>query len=171
MRIAFLWIALMASLLAASASTAGDNAVAPKQLQFNLRVYEGDPLGSIDAGTLKQHCDTRLVTLENRPATLVAGGELPVTHDGTSVEHIPFGRTAELRPGKVHDGKVHLDIQLTNTTVAANTKEQTELRTESARTLRTVKFGETVKLRWPGASAGKQVWVEFSVDAIEPTSR
>jgi hypothetical protein len=159
-------IAATAILLGASYSTADDSVPGPEQLQFNVRMYEGDPLGSVEAGTLKLLCDTRLVTLENRSASLVSGGELPVMRDAKKVEYVPFGRTVELRPSKVQDGKLHLDVLLVNTTVAGNTKERIELHSTSARTLTTVKLGESVKLRWPGASAERQVWVEFTVDAI-----
>lgn len=171
MRMPFLCAALTATLLMGGALTAGDEVEAPKQIQFNVRVYEGDPLGSVKAGTLKIHCDTRLVTLENRAATFISGGELPVMRDGKKVEGIVFGRKFLLQPGKVQDGKIHLDIQLINTTVASNTDEQIELRTESARILRAVTLGETVKLRWPGGSPEKQAWLQFSVAVIEPTSR
>jgi hypothetical protein len=56
-----------------------------------------------------------VVTLENRPFSVVSGGEIPVT-DGESVQYQPYGRIIEAKPGAVKDGKLRLDITLSNTT-------------------------------------------------------
>jgi hypothetical protein len=171
MRITFLLAALAVALVGPGPSIAGDPLAAPKTLQFNIRVYEGDPLGTPESGTLKVLADTRLVTLENRPASLVMGGELPLARDGKNIEYVQFGRTLECKPVMARDGKVHVDVNFSNTTVAANTTERIDLHAESARTLTTMKPGESLKLRWPGGTPEKQAWAELTVNVIDEIPR
>lgn len=157
-----------AAMLVGSQPTAGGDQPPPgKQLQFNVRVLEGDPLGSREAGTLKVLAEPRLVTLENRPFSFISGGELPIT-DGESVQYQPFGRMIEGKAGAVKDGKVRLDITLSNTTIGERTEDRIQLHRESTRTITTVRLGEVVKLRWGKGGAEKQTWAELSVEQVKP---
>jgi hypothetical protein len=157
-----------AAMLVGSQPTVGGDRPQPgKQLLFNVRVFEGDPLGSREAGTLKVLAEPRLVTLENRPFSFVSGGDIPVT-DGESVQFQPFGRMVEGKPGAVKDGKVRLDITLSNTTIGERTEDRIQLHSESTRTITTVRLGEVVKLRWGKGSTDKQTWAELSVEEIKP---
>lgn len=161
-------MALAAVLLVGSQSTAADDKPSPaKQLQLNLRVLEGDPLGSREAGTLKVVADPRILTLENRPASFVSGGEIAVT-DGDGMQLIQLGRMVEVKPGAVKDSKVRLDITLSNTTIAERTEERIQVHTESTRMISTVRLGEVVKFRWRKGSADRRVWVELTVEEVKP---
>jgi hypothetical protein len=161
-------LAFVAALLGGSQSTlAGDKPAPGKQLQVNLRVFEGDPLGSREAGTLKVTAEPRLVTSENRRFTFLDGGEIAVT-DGECVEFVQFGRMIEGRTGTVKDGKVRLDVTLSNTILGDRTEERIRTHTESMRTVTSVRLGEVVKIRWGKGRANKQVWVELSVEEIKP---
>jgi hypothetical protein len=145
----------------------GDHTSSMKQLQFNLRVFEGDPLGSREAGTLKVVAEPRLITLEKGSFSFVSGGEVAVTGiDG--VQFVQSGRVLEGKPEAVKDGKIRLDITLSNTTVGKRTQEHIQLDTETSRTITTVRLGEVVKFRWGKGSADKQAWVELSVAEIKP---
>jgi len=63
-----------AVLLVGSQSPAdGDKQSPAKQLQVNLLVFEGDPLGSREARTLKVVAEPRLTVLENRPFNFTSG--------------------------------------------------------------------------------------------------
>jgi hypothetical protein len=161
-------LVLTAAMLVGRQPTAGGDQPPPgKQLQFNVRVLEGDPLGSREAGTLKVLAEPRLITLENRPFSFVSGGELPVT-DGESVQFQSFGRMIEGKPGAVKDGKVRLDITLSSTTIGERTKDRIQLHSESTRTITTVRLGEVVKLRWGKGGTEKQTWAELSVVEVKP---
>src|SRR4051812_25836241 len=96
--------ALVAIPFTTGALSADDPPATPKQLQFSVRVLEGDPLGDRNADTLRVLADTRIATLENRPMSLAMGGELPVNRDG-NIELIRTGRTLECRPSAVRNGK------------------------------------------------------------------
>jgi hypothetical protein len=145
----------------------GDKPSGGKQLQFNLRVFEGDPLGSRAAGTLKLLAEPRIVTLEKRSFSFVSGGEVAVTgSDG--VQFVQFGRTLKGKPGAVKDGKILLDVTLSDTRVGKRIKEQIQLHTKTSRTITTVRLGEIVKFRWGKGSANKQAWVELSVEEVKP---
>jgi hypothetical protein len=156
-----------AAMFVGSQPVAGGDQPSPgKQLQFNVRVFEGDPLGSRQAGTLKVLAEPRLVTLENRPFSFVSGGEILIK-DGEGVQFQTFGRTIEGKPGAVKDGKVRLEITLSNTTVGERTEDRIQLHSESTRTITTVRLGEVVKLRWGKGSADKQIWAELSVEEVK----
>jgi hypothetical protein len=74
----------------------------------------------------------------------------------------------EGRPGAVKNGKVRLDITLSNTTIGERTEERFQLHSESTRTITIVRLGEVVKLRWRKGTADKQTWVELSVEEVKP---
>jgi hypothetical protein len=161
-------LAFAAAMLVGSQSMAGGDKPQPsKQLLFNMRVFEGDPLGSREEGTLKILAEPRLVTLENRPISFVSGGEIAVT-DGENVQFHQFGWMIEGKPGAVKDGKVRLDLTLSNTTVGERSEERIQLHTESTRTITTTRLGEVVKLRWGKGSHDRQTWVELSVEEVTP---
>lgn len=145
----------------------GDNRSSMKQLQFNLRVFEGDPLGSRETGTLKVVAEPRIITLEKRSFSFASGDEVAVTgSDG--VQYVQSGQVLEGKPGAVKDGKIQLDITLSNTTVGKRTQGHIQLHTEMSRTITTVRLGEVVKLRWGKGTTDKQAWVELSVAEIKP---
>jgi hypothetical protein len=111
--------------------------------------------------------EPRLITLENRPFSFVAGGELPL-RDGKSVKFQPFGRMIEGKADAVKDGKVRLDITLSNTTIGERIEDRIQLHSESTRTITTVRLGEVVKLRWGKGGTEKQTWAELSVEEVKP---
>jgi hypothetical protein len=161
-------LVFVAAMLVGSQPTAGgDQPPQGKQLQFNVRVFEGDPLGSREAGTLKVLAEPRLVTLQNRTFSFVSGGEIPIT-DGENVQYQPFGRMIEGKAAAVKDGKVRLDISLSNTTIGERTEGRIQLHSESTRTITTVRLGEVVKLRWRKGGTEKQTWAELSVEEVQP---
>src|SRR5262249_56015818 len=106
----------------------------------------------------------------NGALAFVCGGEMTVRkgdEGNRSVEFVEFGRRIEGTPGTVKDGKVRLDLRLSNTTVGERSEDRVEFYTESTRTLLTVRLGEVVKLRWGKGTADRQVWAELSVHEIE----
>ena len=163
--IAFVFAAAM--LVSSQITAGGDKSPSSKQLLFNVRVFEGDPLGSREAGTLKVSAEPRLVTHENRPFSFMSGGEIAV-NDGEGVQLVQVGRMIVGKPGAVKDGKVRLDITLSNTTFGQGNEGRTQLQTESTRTITTIRLGEVLKLRWDKGSADKQAWAELSVEEVKP---
>ena len=153
-------LAFAAAMLVGDHSQAGgDKSLPIKQFLFKLRVYEGDPLGSVEAGTLKLLAEPTLVTLENGSITFAYGGGEPAIPAGfKDMKFDQMGRMIKGTPVAVKDGKIRLDITLSNTTVGKGTEKHIQLNTESTRTITTVKPGEVVKLRWGKGSADKQVW-------------
>jgi hypothetical protein len=165
----FIGLALVGAMLVGSESTSGrDKPASAKQIQFSLCIFEGDPLlGSREAGTLKVLAEPRVTTLENRPCTLISGGEIPV-REGAQVEYVEYGTKFQCKPGLVKDGKIRLDLTVSNVTVGEKTEKRIQLTTESTRTITTVRLGEVIKIRVGQGSADKQVWAELSVDEVQP---
>jgi hypothetical protein len=160
-------VTIAAALLGASVATAGTRDEAPPQITFKLRVFESDPLGSPEAGTVKVLADSRLTTLEHRPFTFVTGGELPIPGKAGAIDYIPVGRSLQCVPTLLPDGRLRLDITLANAEVVDRSEDHTELRTQSMRRIMPAKTGEILKLRWPGGTAERQSWVELSAQLID----
>jgi hypothetical protein len=153
-------------LVAGQPAAGGEKQPPARQLQINLVMFEGDPLGSREARTLKVVAEPRLIVLENRPFTFMSGGESPV-NDGDSVEFVPFGRAITGKASAVKGGKVRLDITLSETSPAEGTEERLQFHTRSTRTIATVRLGEVVKLRWGKGGSDKQAWVELTVEEVK----
>ncbi len=136
----------------------------PKQLQFTVRIFEGDPLGSPQAGTLKVLADTRVTTIENRPMSVVSGQEILVPDVRKPVQ---LGRMLEVIPGLVKDGMLCLDMTLSSTTAGEKKNGRAQFHAQTTRTITTIKLGEVLKVRWGDGGAAKQSWVELSVDKVQ----
>jgi len=166
MRTSFLLAAIAALFVSSNTTIGGDKQVAAK-LQFNVSVYEGDPFGSREAGTIKLRGQPRIVTRENQSGTFISGGELPVPVGNDGIDFVPIGVTGECKAAFAKDGKVRLDLTLSNTTPGDQTAERTQLHTQTTRTITTVKLGEVLKLRCGKADAEKQIWIELSVEKVK----
>jgi hypothetical protein len=142
-------------------TAAEDNTAPAKQLQFTVRIYDGDPLCSPQAGTLKVLADTRVTTLENRKMSVASGHEVFVPE---IMEHVQLGRLLEVLPGVVKDGRICLDITLSNTTAGEKNNGRAQFHAQTTRTITTIKLGEVLKVRWGDGGAEKQSWVELSLD-------
>ena len=68
----------------------------------------------------------------------------------------------------VKDGKVRLDVTVSNTKFDPRTKGRIQFHTDMTRTITTIRLGEVVKLRCGKGSADHQTWAEVSVGAVEP---
>jgi hypothetical protein len=160
--------ALAAMVFAGSRFTFGANEPAPeRQFLLHMRVSEGDPLGSREAGTLKVLAEPNVVALAGHPFSVLSGGEITITdHDGTKIPQF-FGLKVEGKAGAVDDGKVRLDLTLSNTTVREQTEQRVQIHTESMRTIATVRLGEVVKFHWGKADSDRQAWMELSVEEFK----
>jgi hypothetical protein len=111
--------------------------------------------------------DSRVTTLENRPFSVVSGGEMKVAGP-KGEQFIEYGRSLAGKPSLVKDSKIRLDITLSNTTVGEKSDERVQLNTESTRTILTVTLGKAVKMRWRAGVGEKQAWAELTVVAVGP---
>jgi hypothetical protein len=139
-----------------------------RQMLFKLVIWQGDPLGSREAGTLKILAEPRLVTSEDRPFTFAQGGEQAVPDGASRIRFVDTGRSFSGKWLYTKDGNVQLDITLADTAVVPQTGERVQFHTESVRTIMTVKLGELVKLRRGKGTPDKQVWAELSAHQVKP---
>lgn len=146
----------------------GEDASHGKQLQFEFRVLEGDPLGSLKNGTQKVLAEPSIVTFEKRRFQFISGGEVAIPDENGAVQFAPIGQTINGTPGAVKDGKVRLDLTLSNTTQIDGADDALQLVTESHRTISTVSLNETVKFRWKNGAPDNQAWVELTVQEVKP---
>lgn len=77
---------MLGLVLAVGSCVAGFAAELP-QVHIALTVYQGDPLGSKEAGTIRVVSKPLLATRSGRPAIITSGQRVPVTKpDGTTAD-------------------------------------------------------------------------------------
>jgi len=140
-----------------------------RQLMFHVRVLEGDPLGSREAGTIKLLAEPTMITTENRPFTLMTGGEVPFIAEG-DVEWVLKGLKMNGKPGIAKDGKVRLVLTLTHTVVEHQSEDLLQLSTTETRVISTVKLGEVTRFRFgkTDSKPDQQHWVEITPELVQP---
>ena len=147
----------------------GEKQDTDKPLLLAITFCEGDPLGSREAGTLRLLAPPRVITRQNRQCEFLLGDgrRIPIGTDET--DFVKTGASFRCTPALVKDGKVKLDLTLSNTTPGDGdqTAERIQVHTQSTRTITTVKLDEVIKLRFGKADGDKQRWVELSVEVSE----
>jgi hypothetical protein len=123
----------------------------PKQITCHYRLMQGDPLGSLDKGTLKVLAEPTLVTID--------GQNCSVEVNGYQVNCLPL-----IYP----EGKIHLDFDVTRTQTIKQTKERTTVQNVEVKTSRTVRPGKVAKVRLGKTPAGDPVWLEVSAEIVKP---
>jgi hypothetical protein len=153
------------AIFVAQPSLGDDQPAAPKQIQLHVRVCQGDPLGSVEAKTMKIQSQPLVVTLEGRPAQFVSGGEASIKNDGSAVL-VPFGTIVNVSPGKIRDGKIWLDVNVSHTEKGISHDERSQFHSESARVVGFVRLKESLKIRLGQGSAQSQKWIELVVTEV-----
>lgn len=151
----------------AAASAEGSPADDPqpgKQLMIKVCAYERDSTRSREKGSLRVLARPCVVTMENSPCCVCVGGQVPIP-GSSKLDFVPYGMALEVKPGAVKDGKVQLDVTLTNTTVADQGPECLQLHSESTRIITTVKLGELQKLQV--GKVGPERQIELSVEEFK----
>lgn len=171
MRMTLSLLALTTLMMGLLSATEPEKAKTGKQLLFELRVLNGNPLGSEEDGTIRVKSEHLLTTKENQPLTPIQGIWLEDQwHKTISGEWISPGHVIKCAPGVVEDGTLPLKLELINTTFLRKTENETEYTTHVKFTRKTVKLGEvaTYKLSEAGTPSDKQVWMELLVTEVSP---
>lgn len=153
------------ALLFAVPVVAAEPTEAGKQLLIKVQVKSGDPNGSVEAGTLKILSAPQIVTVENRQAQLMVGGQVPLVDEPSRDEdYAPIGLRVDIRPGKIDDGKVRLNFKLENShEVAVNGQPTRTIESRSVQTVLVAKLGEKLKLGGLTQN-NEQQWIEVTVE-------
>ena len=156
-------------MLVCGTATHGEQKSAPaKQLRINLRLLEGDPLGSVEAGTVEVLSQPQIITLEKQEASMSVGQEILVPSDDGRGEVAQYGVKIAIKPGAIKDGKARLDITASHSTLESQTKERIQIHTDQVRTIITPQLGKVVKVRMGTVDAKRQKWVELTVAEAKP---
>ncbi|MBX9623149.1 MAG: type II and III secretion system protein [Gemmataceae bacterium] len=144
------------------------------QVHIAVTVYEGDPLGTREAGTVRVLAEPQVVTPTGRPGFFLVGKDVPcptprnpaaVEKVGTSLELLPV----VLRP----DGRVWVELNAKHRqvnpahgveTAAGFVPGFTEL---GMRAAWISKPGESFRQRIAARSATDQTWVEVTVRPVK----
>jgi RNA polymerase sigma factor (sigma-70 family) len=109
---------------------------AKRSFHFDFRVVEEKK------GERKLLAAPRLVTLEDKPATFACGGERPVLMGRGRIERAIVGTVVQFVAHAGEEGKLCLDMTLSQSTPGAAQPGEVTFETKSIRTLRTVGFGQ-----------------------------
>jgi hypothetical protein len=139
-----------------------------KLLSCKMRVCSGDPLGSEKKGTLKVEAEPRLGVLEGQTGSFSSGTEVALPDGPRGIQKVLIGQKVQIKTGAVKGGGFHLDITYSSSTAEDPTPDRIRLRTESARTIGTYKFGEVIKTPLSPRTADQQEWIEVVVEEIKP---
>jgi hypothetical protein len=135
---------------------------APKQLEFRVKIFQGDPLGSREEGSLEVLCDSKFVTAEKRRGRVFTGQELSaLDHRGELIYH-QIGIGVEATGWVLKNGRVYLDISISHTTSGKAVEGRTQLNTETARSVGVYTLDNAFKLRL-SRKGDKQTWAEVVV--------
>src|SRR4051794_28591007 len=131
MRSLFPLVAIL--LICGNPTPAEDRGANPRQLMISVRLCEGDPLGSREAGTLKVLAEPKLITIENRPGSFVVGGHFAVPAGVGNVQYIPTGLRVETTAVILKDDKARLDVTLSFSEAQERTENHFQVQTQSTR--------------------------------------
>jgi Flp pilus assembly secretin CpaC len=138
------------------------------QFQFDMRICEGDPDGSREAGTLKVLANPTLVTLDNRTADFFVGGELAALSPEGAVQFVEFGTQVSVLARSVDDTWVHLDMKLEKTDRTDDPDPSVlKVAGHTSRTVGKFKLGEPVRMLLDKGN-GKKLWCDVTVTKANP---
>lgn len=159
------------ALLLGLASAAG--LVPAPQVHIAVTVYEGDPLGTREAGTVRVLAQPQMVVQSGRPGMVAFGQDVLVPGPDGSITTERVGVTVEVLPVRQADGRVWVELNATHRYVTPGLGAKTAAGfvpgfTEQAlRAAVTTKPGETVRQRIAARSATDQTWVELTVRPVK----
>src|SRR5437016_4879326 len=106
-----------------------------KQVMISVRLCEGDPLGSREEGTLKVQAEPRLITLDNQSCSFLRCGEMAIPDGPDNVQFLEHGLRVDCKPQVLKDGKIRLDIAVTNSKLETAEDGAPIINSENVRTI------------------------------------
>lgn len=163
-------ICVMALMMGSLPGAESKKTESPLQIQFDVRILEGDPLGSIEAGSIRVVSRPTIRTLEKQEFGLTIGVAQPVP--AGDEQFVDYGIEITGKVKRVTENTLLLDVALTDTRLDESAKQsesRLELVTEGTRVISTVKFSELMKYRIGKRNdrQDQQRWAEFTARLIE----
>ena len=136
------WMGLVAAVLGliGSASVSGGDKgadVTVHMYHIELRVTEYDQDGKI-----KERHEPTVTTVEGCPCSFLVGGEVAIPTEDKKVEFLETGDSLRMSMQSVGGGKVRLDATAQNSWLEPAPKPKLHLRSNTLRTIETVRLGE-----------------------------
>jgi hypothetical protein len=150
-------VLLAAILMATSTADAASN-----QIRIQVRIMQGDPLGSVEAKSVKLLAAPVVQTLEKREAWIITGSEEVIANETVLMGHKVCVVSEVLADGRI---RVQVKLEHRRKLDAANNAHDLEL-TQRIYT-RTVAEGETLRLPF-GPLNANATWVELNVRRALP---
>ena len=144
---------------------AAEPAASAKQLVIKVQIVSGDP-DAVDAEVLSA---PTIVTTENHPATIQIGSGVPLVANPQGADDFAeTGLKLEVKPGKINEHSVRLDLKFDNVQVDSAAGEfPVQLTTRSIRSVVNVPLGQKIKVG--GVKRGnEQQTVHVTVEAAKP---
>lgn len=132
----FSFLALLACCAVHSGSRAEEPKGPPQQFMISLKLTE---VG--EDAIEKVLAEPRLVTVDGRPASFVAGGQLPIK-SGKAVEYVMTGIVVKVEVRSLKEDKVRLDVSVEDRQGEKTDDESVLVETRGVRAVRTVRLDE-----------------------------
>jgi hypothetical protein len=130
-----------------------------KGFDFEAKVCQGDPLGTVEDGEVKVLGSSSGSSVPNSKH-----GAFRLHYNVKEVEdeQVILGYLMRVKFESAGNGKIRLRLTLEHTGLQEDSQQETIVRTSYKRYDRVVKDGETVRLRF-GKSADRDTWLELRV--------
>lgn len=147
--------------------------VPAKEFLIDVRVCQGDPLGSREAGTIRYLAEPKVVTRSGRPAFFMAGGHTPINGAGGKLVFEETGVRTEILPIAYSNGVVWAEVSTTlrAVSVGLGNAEMPGFTEQTRRESRVVSPGETFRIRVAADSPASQTWVEVTIRDQPPIGK
>ena len=154
----------MIAVMLALALAGAVNDRAPRLLQIDIVVCQGDPLGSRVEGTIKYLAEPRMVVAVGRPACFMTGGPSPLD------DELVLNQTAERTRTRIdlvatwdEKGKLRVEVQAAQGETRARLPGQSRFVEQTPGLSRLVAPGEKFRFRIAADSPSSQTWAEVTV--------
>jgi hypothetical protein len=134
--------------------------VPAKKILFigHVKIVQGDPKGSVEAGTVTCLQELECITMDRRPFSLRSGGKLGFLNAAGMPQEVPFGRSLSGTPYLTGDGTFKLDLCFEITT-AEFLDIGISQSTAKTQTVGKHRFGDCVKIQL--GTGNNVTWAEL----------
>jgi Flp pilus assembly secretin CpaC len=133
--------------------------VSAQDYEIKINLYQGDPTGSREAGTIRLVSAPEMVTKSAEDASLLVGGQVAI-----GAKTVPVGRQVHINAKDAGEGAVRVKLILENS-VLVGAKGAQVVSTKSETTA-VVQSGSKIRLEL-GEDAKNKHWVEVTISKLK----
>ena len=140
----------------------------PREFRVEVAFCEGDPLGSVADGNVKRRVEATIVVQDGRPAYTQEGTHVAFKGADGKAQKVWVGTCIEVLPLALRDGKLWIEtnVKRCDTNFGPGATGLPGFTEQNVRHTRTVKPGDTFRVRVAADSPESQTWVEVTATEV-----